>query len=66
MTIIAGAEGETPDLGLGDVDVVRAREQPLAAQEAEAVLDDLEDALGEDVALLLRLLLDTRTMRSCF
>ena len=52
---VPGAQPEAPDLRLRDVDVLLARQQPLAAQEAEAVLDDLEDPLAVDVALLLGL-----------
>ena len=46
---------EATDLGLGDIDVVGAGEQALAPHEAEAVVDDVEDAAGEDGAVALGL-----------
>ncbi len=59
---IACAQAEAPDLRRRDVDVVRTREVVLvrSAQEAEAVLQDLEHALGEDLAAVLGLGLQDR------
>ena len=53
--VVAGAEPEASHLARADVDVVRRGKEAAAPQEAEAVLDDLEDALREDVALRLGL-----------
>ena len=57
---IAGAQAETPDLRGRDVDVVGAGEVVLVRrpQEAEAVRQRLEHALGVDLALLRRLRLE--------
>src|SRR5262249_16343485 len=54
---VAGAQREAPDLRRRDVDVVRAREIVVVrrAQEAEAVGQGLEDAVGPDLALLVGL-----------
>ena len=52
---VAGAQAEPADLRLRDVDIVRPGQEALLPQEAEAVLDDIEHAGAEDVALLLRL-----------
>ncbi len=52
---VAGAQADAPHLARGHVYVLRRGEEVRAAEEAEAVLDDLEDALGEDVPLGLRL-----------
>ena len=52
---VARAQAEAANLRLGDVDVVGAGQEALLAQEAEAVLDDLQHAAAEDVALLLGL-----------
>src|SRR5207247_5017779 len=58
---VAGAEPETAYLARTDVDVVGRGEEGAATEEPEAVLDDLEDPLGEDVALRFGLRLqDTR------
>jgi hypothetical protein len=43
---VAGAQAETADLGAADVDVLRRGHDPVHAQEAEALVDDLQDALG--------------------
>ena len=43
---VAGAQAEAADLGGADVDVLRRRHDAVDAQEAEALVDDLEDALG--------------------
>ena len=56
--VVAAAQAEAPDLRLRDVDVVRARDQSVAAQEAEAVVEDRQHAAGEDVAVALRLPLE--------
>src|SRR5207253_5464530 len=53
--VVARAEPEASHLARADVDVVRRGKEAAAPQEAEAVLDDLEDALREDVALRLGL-----------
>ena len=54
--VVAGAEGETPQVGLRDVDVVRAGEQGLAPEEAVvAVVGDLEETAGEEVSVALGL-----------
>ena len=55
---VAGAQAEAADLARADVDVVRARQQAVAAQEAEAVVDDVEDAGGVVVAGALGLALE--------
>ena len=47
---VADAEAEAADLARADVDVVRARQQAVAAHEAEALVDDVEDAAGVGVA----------------
>ena len=54
---VAGAQVEAPDLGRRDVDVVGARQVVVVgrAQEAEAVGQHLEHALGEDEPVPLRL-----------
>ena len=54
---VPGAQVELADLRGRDVDVVRPRQVAVlgGAQEAEAVGQDLEDALGEDEPFLLRL-----------
>ena len=52
---VAGAQTEAADLRLRDVDVVRAGQESRAAQEAEPILDDLEDAVAEDLPVFLRL-----------
>ena len=41
---VADPEAEPADLARADVDVVRARQQAVAAHEAEALVDDVEDA----------------------
>ena len=53
---VAGAQVEAPDLRRRDVDVVGARQVVLVrrAQEAVAVGQDLEHALGEDLAVASR------------
>ena len=55
---IPDAQAEAADLGRGDVDVVGARQQAVAAHEAVALVDDVEDAGGVDVAGALRLALE--------
>ena len=45
--MVAGAQSKAADLRLRDINVVRARQKALLAQEAVAVLDDVEHALGE-------------------
>ncbi len=47
---VADAQAEAADLARADVDVVRARQQAVAAEEAEALVDDVEDAAGVVVA----------------
>ena len=41
---VADAQAEAADLAGGDVDVVRAGQEAVAAHEAEALVDDVEDA----------------------
>ncbi len=55
---VADAEPEAADLARADVDVVGAREQAVAAQEAEAFVDDVEDAGGVVMAGALGLALE--------
>ena len=55
---IADAEAEAADLARADVDVVRARQQAVPAEEAEALVDDVEDAAGVGVAGALGLALE--------
>ena len=43
---VAGAQAEATDLRRGDVDVLRRGHDAVDAQEAEALVDDLEDPLG--------------------
>ena len=43
---VADAQPEAADLARADVDVVRAGQQAVPAQEAEALVDDVEDAGG--------------------
>ncbi len=50
---IAGAQSEAADLALADVDVFRAGQQTVTAQEADAVLDDFQNAAAKDIALVL-------------
>ena len=52
---IAGAQSESADLRLRDVDVIGSRKESLAPQEPETIFDDLQDAVAEDLAVLLRL-----------
>ena len=47
---VADAQPEAADLAGADVDVVRAGQQAVAAHEAEAFVDDVEDAAGVGVA----------------
>ena len=54
---IADAEAEAADLAGADVDVVGAGQQAVAAHEAEAFVDDVEDAAGVGVARALGLAL---------
>ena len=49
---VSGAQAKAPDLALADVDILRARQQMIAAQKADVVLYDLQDAATEDEALL--------------
>ncbi len=56
--VVAGAQAEAADLRLGDVHVIGAREHRLAAEEAVSVVDDLQDAAREDVALSFGLMLE--------
>ena len=44
---VAGAQTEAADLRRADVDVLRRGHDAVDAQESEAVVDDLEDALGD-------------------
>src|SRR5262249_40160920 len=57
---VAGAKIEAPDLGRRDVDVVRPGQIVVVrrSQESETVGKNLENALGEDEAVLLRLRLE--------
>ena len=55
---VADPQAEAADLAGADVDVVRARQQAVAAQEAEALVDDVEDAGRVVVAGALRLALE--------
>ena len=52
---VAGTQSEAPHLARADVNVLGRGQQSAAAEEPEAVLDDLEDALREDVPLRLGL-----------
>ena len=49
--VVAGAQTEAAHLARADVHVVGRGKEAAATEESEAVFDDLEDALGEDVAL---------------
>ena len=54
--VVAGAEGETPQVGLRDVDIVRAGEEGIAPEEAVvAVVGDLQETAREEVAVALGL-----------
>ena len=55
---VADAQAEAADLARGDVDVLRARQQAVTAHEAEALVDDVEDAGGVVVAGALGLALE--------
>ena len=55
---VADAQAEAADLAGADVDVVRAGQQAVAAHEAEAFVDDVEDAAGVGVAGALGLALE--------
>ena len=55
---IADPEAEAPDLARADVHVVRARQEAVAAHEAEALVDDVEDAACVGVAGALGLALE--------
>ena len=55
---VADAQAEAADLAGADVDVVRAGQQAVAAHEAEALVDDVEDAGGVVVAGALGLALE--------
>ena len=59
---VAGAQVEAADLARADVDVVRAGEigAVRGAQEAEAVLQDLEHAVAVDVLAVPRVRLEDR------
>src|SRR5690606_35298066 len=59
---ITGPQVETPDLARRNVDIVGTREVGAVcrAQEAEAVLQDLEHTLAEDVLAVLRVSLQDR------
>ena len=52
---VAGAKTEAANLRLRDVDVIRAGKESRTAQKTEAVFDDLEDAVAEDLPIFLRL-----------
>ena len=54
---VADPESEPADLARADVDVVRARQQAVPAHEAEALVDDVEDAARVGVARALGLAL---------
>ena len=47
---VTDAQAEAAHLAGADVDIVRAREKAVAAKEAEALVDDVEDATGVVVA----------------
>jgi predicted naringenin-chalcone synthase len=47
---VTDAEAEAANLARADVDVVRARQQAVAAHESEALVDDVEDPGGVGVA----------------
>ncbi len=49
---VAGAQAEAADLALRDIDIFGAGQQVVAAQEADIVLDDLQDTAAKDIALL--------------
>src|SRR5699024_273109 len=49
---IASAQAEPADLALADVNVIRSWQEALSTKEAEAIFNDLEDAITKDVALL--------------
>ena len=55
---VAGAQAEAADLAGADVDVVRAGQEAVPAHEAVALVDDVEDAEGVDVAGALGLALE--------
>ena len=55
---VAGTEAKAANLGLRDIDIISPREHPLTAQEAEAIRDNVEDAIAERIALLLGLSLE--------
>ena len=55
---VADPQAEPTDLAGTDVDVVRAREEAVTAEKAEALVDDIEDAAGVGVAGSLRLALE--------
>src|SRR6185312_8530552 len=59
---IAGAQVEAADLARADIDVIRAREigAVRGAQEAEAVLQDLEHPVAVDVLAVARVRLEDR------
>ena len=55
LIAVSGAQTEAANLRLRDVDVVRAGKESRTSQEAEAIFDDLEDAVTEDLPIFLRL-----------
>src|SRR6185436_13507475 len=55
---IADPQAEAADLARADIDVVGARQQAMTAQEAKALVDDVEDAVGVVVAGALGLALE--------
>src|SRR5205085_7672681 len=54
----ADPQAEATDLARADIHVVRARQEAVAAHEAEALVDDVEDAARVGVAGPLRLTLE--------
>ena len=55
---VAGAEAEAAHLAGRDVDIIRAGHEAAAAHEAEAVVDDVEDAGGVGLSAALDLALE--------
>jgi len=52
---VSSAQPEAADLGLGDIDIFRPREEVIGAQKTDPLLDYLQDPSAEDVPHLLRL-----------
>ena len=52
--VVARAQAEAPNLGLGDVDIVDPVAEPIVPQEAVSVIDQLQDTAADDLHLTIR------------